>query len=67
MVNGKKLTEGSLQEQIEDKIYPLFYPNKAKEEIESRFHAGGREDIDVRMLQGGRPFVLEFVNPINSI
>lgn len=28
-----------------------------------KFHAGGREDVDVRMLKGGRPFVIEFVNP----
>ncbi len=27
------------------------------------FHSGGREDTDVRMLNGGRPFVLEMVNP----
>ena len=26
-------------------------------------HAAGREDIDVRMLGQGRPFVIEFVNP----
>lgn len=28
-----------------------------------RFHAGGREDVDVRMLGNGRPFVLEITNP----
>ena len=67
VINGKKLTEGSLQEQIEDKIFKVFYPGKKKEQIETKFHAGGREDIDVRMLQGGRPFVLEFVNPIKAI
>jgi tRNA pseudouridine synthase 10 len=27
------------------------------------FHGGGREDIDVRMLGNGRPFVLEIKNP----
>ena len=26
-------------------------------------HGSGREDIDVRMLGDGRPFILEFVNP----
>lgn len=31
MVNGKKLTEGSLQESIEDRIYHLLYPGKRKE------------------------------------
>jgi len=67
MINGKKLTEGSLQEEIEDRIYKLFYPGRTKDKVEIRFHSGGREDIDVRMLKGGRPFVLEFVNPIKSI
>lgn len=28
-----------------------------------KFHSGGREDIDVRMLEGGRPFILEIMNP----
>lgn len=28
-----------------------------------RFSSSGREDIDVRMLGEGRPFVLEIVNP----
>ena len=58
MVKGQKLTEGSLQESIEDRIFKLFYPGQKKEDVETKFHAGGREDIDVRMLQGGRPFVL---------
>ena len=26
------------------------------------FHSAGREDSDVRMLGGGRPFVVELVN-----
>ena len=26
-------------------------------------HGSGREDIDVRMLGRGRPFILEFLNP----
>ena len=30
-------------------------------------HGSGREDIDVRMLGHGRPFILEFVNPKKSI
>ncbi|MGF3584422.1 MAG: tRNA pseudouridine(54/55) synthase Pus10 [Thermoplasmatota archaeon] len=28
------------------------------------FHGAGREDIDVRMLGNGRPFVLEIINPM---
>jgi tRNA pseudouridine synthase 10 len=30
-------------------------------------HAAGREDIDVRMLGTGRPFVFEIINPKKSI
>jgi tRNA pseudouridine synthase 10 len=30
---------------------------------ESRFHGAGREDIDVRMLGDGRPFVIEIISP----
>jgi hypothetical protein len=28
-----------------------------------RFHSAGREDVDVRMLGGGRPFLLEVTHP----
>ncbi|AYU76823.1 hypothetical protein, conserved [Leishmania donovani] len=31
-----------------------------------KFHSAGREDVDVRMLGEGRPFVLEFVSPIRE-
>jgi len=31
----------------------------------SRFHGMGREDIDVRMLGRGRPFVLEILTPVH--
>ena len=31
--------------------------------IDSKFHGAGREDIDVRMLGEGRPFILELRNP----
>jgi tRNA pseudouridine synthase 10 len=30
-------------------------------------HGSGREDIDVRMLGRGRPFVMEFTNPKKAI
>ncbi len=30
-----------------------------------RFHGAGREDIDVRMLGNGRPFILELLRPKN--
>jgi len=31
------------------------------------FSSGGREDIDVRMLGNGRPFVVELHNPRKAI
>ncbi|MFX1256583.1 MAG: tRNA pseudouridine(54/55) synthase Pus10 [Promethearchaeota archaeon] len=31
---------------------------------DSKFHGAGREDIDVRMLGTGRPFIIELRNPI---
>ena len=30
---------------------------------DSKFSSSGREDVDVRMLGRGRPFLLEMVNP----
>jgi hypothetical protein len=30
---------------------------------EARFSSAGREDVDVRMLGSGRPFIFELVNP----
>ena len=30
---------------------------------EVKFHTAGREDVDVRMLGNGRPFVVELINP----
>ncbi len=40
------------------KFYKFF--NKARE---YKFSSGGREDVDVRMLGNGRPFVIEFCDP----
>ncbi|UCC20256.1 MAG: tRNA pseudouridine(54/55) synthase Pus10 [Promethearchaeota archaeon] len=46
---------------VEDLIIPEFIKeSKAKD---SKFHGAGREDIDVRMLGTGRPFILELRNP----
>ena len=36
---------------------------KATDGAESFFHASGREDIDVRMLGSGRPFIVEVSKP----
>jgi tRNA pseudouridine synthase 10 len=35
--------------------------------MEHKFHSGGREDIDVRMLGSGRPFVVEMIHPRKRI
>ena len=32
-----------------------------------KFSSGGREDKDVRMLGGGRPFTLELLNPKTTL
>ena len=45
------------QECIEAAALRLFEADEAK------FHAAGREDVDVRMLGEGRPFVLELLRP----
>jgi tRNA pseudouridine(54/55) synthase len=56
-VNGVKICDSSVEEEISRKIKELF---KADNSIMS---AGGREDRDVRMLGHGRPFVMEIYNP----
>ncbi len=46
---------------VEDLISPEFII--ASKANDSKFHGAGREDIDVRMLGSGRPFILELRNP----
>ncbi|MFC4436698.1 MULTISPECIES: tRNA pseudouridine(54/55) synthase Pus10 [Natrialbaceae] len=36
---------------------------EAMDGAEGTFHGAGREDVDARMLEGGRPFVLEVKHP----
>jgi tRNA pseudouridine synthase 10 len=52
-----KLYEWSVEELIAGKFLEKTGGN------DESFHGGGREDIDVRMLGNGRPFVLEIKNP----
>lgn len=52
-----KLSRESVQELIGWVAGKFFGTRK------NRFHGAGREDIDVRMLGEGRPFVLEMVGP----
>lgn len=46
---------------VEELISPLFIIAANAEG--SKFHGAGREDIDVKMLGKGRPFILELKNP----
>lgn len=52
-----KLYENSIEELVSKEILNV---TKA---VDESFHGAGREDIDVRMLGDGRPFVLEIKNP----
>ena len=52
-----KLTRDSVQELLGWVLGAAFKTRKSK------FHGAGREDVDVRMLGDGRPFVMEFINP----
>jgi len=49
------------KESVEELISKKFL-EETKGDSES-FHGSGREDIDVRMLGNGRPFILELKNP----
>jgi tRNA pseudouridine synthase 10 len=52
-----KLTRESVQELIG------WVAGKAFGTRKNKFHGAGREDVDVRMLGTGRPFVLELIGP----
>ena len=52
-----KLTKDSVQELIG------WVLGKAAGTRKHKFHGAGREDVDVRMLGEGRPFVMELVEP----
>ncbi len=54
-----KLTRESVQELLGWVLGKAFGTRKHK------FHGAGREDMDVRMLGHGRPFVLELIAPKN--
>ncbi|MCJ7649748.1 MAG: tRNA pseudouridine(54/55) synthase Pus10 [Candidatus Lokiarchaeota archaeon] len=50
------------QTSVEELIIPEFI--KISKSTGAKFHGAGREDIDVRMLGKGRPFILELQNPV---
>jgi tRNA pseudouridine synthase 10 len=52
-----KLSRDSVQELVGWVLGKAFGTRKNK------FHGSGREDVDVRMLGRGRPFVMEFLDP----
>ncbi len=49
------------QESVEELISKEFIKRSSGKS--SKFHGSGREDVDVRMLGSGRPFVLEIKDP----
>ena len=59
-VKWARATE-SVQDALEDAIVKSAHADGAK------FNSSGREDLDVRMLGDGRPFVLEVHNPKASV
>ncbi|KAL0535238.1 hypothetical protein IC582_020758 [Cucumis melo] len=52
----ERIGEASVEEILGNNILPFCGGDSYK------FHAAGREDVDVRMLASGRPFLLEIQN-----
>ncbi|XP_021902561.1 putative tRNA pseudouridine synthase Pus10 [Carica papaya] len=57
IIDEERKGEASVEEIIGGSILPFCQGDSYK------FHAAGREDIDVRMLGSGRPFLVEIQNP----
>ncbi|KAH9509327.1 putative tRNA pseudouridine synthase Pus10 [Bulinus truncatus] len=57
LIEGKRIMEGSVQELICSPVIEMFKPTDHK------LSSSGREDVDVRMLGLGRPFIIELINP----
>eukprot|EP01071_Lankesteria_metandrocarpae_P003068 Lankesteria_metandrocarpae@DN2733_c0_g1_i2.p1 len=56
IVDGRLLAPQSVDDFVLGPLTKLF------EAEESNFHAAGREDVDVRMLGSGRPFIVQLKN-----
>ncbi|CAI8606498.1 unnamed protein product [Vicia faba] len=56
IIDDERMGEASVEEIIGGNILPVCQADSFK------FHAAGREDIDVRMLGPGRPFLVEVQN-----
>lgn len=63
ILSGKRITEGSVQEFIVDAVAPYFKVPASS----VTFMSSGREDVDVRCLGRGRPFVLEIMDSAKTI
>lgn len=60
ILDGVRKAETSVQELICPEILDAFRASDV------RFSSSGREDVDVLMLDNGRPFLLELVNPMDT-
>lgn len=56
IIDDERMGDASVEELIGSEILPVCQGDNYK------FHAAGREDIDVRMLGSGRPFLIEIHN-----
>ncbi|KAL6527484.1 hypothetical protein OROGR_016574 [Orobanche gracilis] len=56
IIDDERMGEASVEEIVGGQILPICQGDSYK------FHAAGREDIDVRMLGTGRPFLIEIQN-----
>ncbi|XP_073826335.1 pseudouridine synthase 10 [Musca autumnalis] len=62
ILNGKRVMEDSIEEIIIGTVAPYFCKDTSK----VIFMSSGREDVDVRCLAKGRPFVLEIPNSVHT-
>lgn len=62
ILNGKRVMEDSVHEIIARNIVPYFGVDPSGQTDTVNFMSSGREDIDVRCLGNGRPFVMEITN-----
>ncbi|XP_061390489.1 putative tRNA pseudouridine synthase Pus10 [Musca vetustissima] len=62
VLNGKRVMEDSIEEIIIRTVAPYF----CKDTSRVIFMSSGREDVDVRCLGKGRPFVLEIPNSVHT-
>lgn len=66
ILGGKRVMADSVSEIIAREIAPYFSVDPVAQVEQINFMSSGREDIDVRCLGKGRPFVLELVNSKKS-